>query len=146
MYMKEAETVEQKSGQKKNLVAWTFCRKCRSVYPSTQLICTFCYNREKEEPAGNLLCSSFAKSLETRCGENYPRGMKRMNIDYPVPGELTCVTCMQNEKCYCENFGRIPGEKKGFTSCSREDFDSCPCRQCCARTKQFKQGYRKQGR
>lgn len=137
-----AEPAEQQSGQAKKIVAWTFCKKCKSTYPATQLICTFCYNMAKEKPEGNLLESSFARSLETRCGETYPLGIKRMNIDYPVRGELTCVVCTQSEKCACENFGLIPGEKKGFTACKREEFDSCPCKQCCAKAKRFKQGYR----
>lgn len=118
-------------GQKRRIVAWAFCKKCHSVYPSTQLICAFCYNRAKEKPSGNLVASEFAKSLEIRCGEEYPIGMKRMNIDYPVQSGPSCVTCMQDEKCYCEKFGNP--EKQ----CSREDFEYCPCRQCCSTVKGF---------
>ncbi len=117
---------------KNKLVAWTFCKVCHSTYPFDQLICVFCYNRAKEKPKENLLESAFAKSLEVRVGNEYPRNIKRLNIPYPVPGHLTCVNCMQTEKCFCEKFGNP------YKNCSREDFDSCPCRQCCAKEKKFR--------
>ena len=132
MMMKMSRKERQDNdGQKKRVVAWTFCTKCHAVYPSTQLVCAFCYNMAKEKPKGNLLTSEFARTLEIRCGEEYPLGIRRMNIDYPMDGKPSCVTCMQEEKCYCEKFGNPERQ------CSREDFEYCPCRRCCAETKKF---------
>lgn len=122
------------SAQQETLAAWRRCTVCGSNYPVSQTVCYTCWRRAKpdERTSGNLLSSRFAESLRTVCGSRLPENLIRLNVDYPIPAEISgqfyrgggrCFECA--EKSYCRLFGNP------YYTCRREDWEYCKCRMCC---------------
>ena len=73
-------------------MAWQQCKVCGTSYPVSQTVCYTCWRRAKADDAektGNLLKSRFAKSLVLKCGYELPGNFIRLNVDYPIPKDLS---------------------------------------------------------
>lgn len=120
---------------------WRHCTKCKTNYGLNTLICRKCYKATANKPEGMALLKSELSNLVLCEGETRPF-LELLNIDYPLDENVQnilkvkgCYDCDTN--FYCSNFGRVKDRDGKPFSCSKEDFEYCPCKQCCVRVKKF---------
>lgn len=118
---------------------WRRCTKCKTNYGLNTLVCKKCYKETENKPEGSALLK-FSNLILCE-GEKRPF-LELMNIDYPLDENVQnilkvkgCYDC--NTNFYCANFGRVKDRDGKLFSCSKEDFEYCPCKQCCVRVKKF---------
>lgn len=120
---------------------WRQCPECKTNYGLNTLICRKCYQQSEIKPEGAALLKSPMADLKLCEGEIRPF-LELLNIDYPLDkniqailGVKGCYEC--NTNFYCSNFGRVADKNGKPFNCSREDFEYCPCKSCCAKVKKF---------
>ena len=97
---------------------WSICNDCGCEYDYKFITCPKCHLEGKK-----------SSGYKVRQSDNPPPKNKvvrwNMPIIYPPSENKYCVNC-EHKTSFCFKFGNPDFQ------CSREDFEHCPCKECCA--------------
>lgn len=108
---------------------WAVCNDCKAEYDYRFVQCPVCFKNGKKNNGYKVRTSK----------AGIPAKVIRWNqttLDDDGKREY-CVSCMHRDQGYCSKFGDPDKE------CSREDFDYCECKKCCAFHKKLNAGMKK---
>ena len=107
---------------------WSVCNDCKAEYDYKFITCPACHLKGKK-----------SSGYKVKASDNPPpKSVIRWNqpIIYPPDERQYCVNC-EHKDSFCLKFGD-PDKQ-----CSAQDFEYCPCKQCCAFHKKVNAGMKK---
>ena len=105
---------------------WCVCNDCGCEYSYGFFTCPDCFLANKK-----------SSGYKVKTSDGPPKNhVVRWNMETfrAIQGEKICAKCALRGS-FCRMFGNPDA------SCSREDFDTCACRECCADHKRFNKKY-----
>lgn len=118
-------------GKSKKVIGffWSVCNDCKCEYDYKFITCPRCHLAGKKSSGYKVRASDNPPPRDRVIRWNQP-------IIYPPDDRKYCVNC-EHRVSFCLKFGD-PDKQ-----CSAQDFEYCPCKQCCAFHKKVNAGMKK---
>lgn len=113
-----SKVLKEISGSKAKVYIWSVCNDCGAEYDYKFMTCPKCHLEGKHSSGYKVKKSDFPPTFKV---------IRWNQTTLQDDGKAQyCVSCQHTEKNYCRWFGE-PNH-----TCSREEYEYCECKKCCA--------------